>query len=83
MGKHAIFDEKGEIIDSFEESEKVEAIQEVEKDPYWKSEIPRSERKHKRPARINWSGGRIAIVASAVIVILGLVYYIVIQMLDM
>lgn len=83
MARRAMFNDKGEIIGEYDESERIEAIQEVENDPYWKSRVPHSERKHKRPARINWSGGKVAIVAVTGIVILGLLYYIVIQMMEM
>lgn len=82
MAKRAVFNDKGELIGSLDEAEKVEAIQAIENDPYWKSPIPKSERKHKRPARINWSGGRIAIVAVAILAILGCFYYIIMELMS-
>lgn len=81
MAKRAIFNKKGELIGEYDEDERIEAIQEIESDPYWNSEIPRSERKHKRPSRIDWSPARIAVVAVCGLAILGFLYYIVINLM--
>lgn len=82
MTKRFIFDEDGNIKDVIEESAQVVDIREVYEDPYWKSKVPKSERKHKKPSKVEWTKGRIAIMIVAVLAILGSLYYIALQLVD-
>lgn len=82
MANRVVFDENGEIISVIDEDERIEQMMAVEKDPYWKSAIPKTERKHKKPAKITWSAGKIAILAVAGLFIIGCLYYIVAQLVN-
>lgn len=82
MANRVVFDENGEIISVIDEDEKIEQMLAVETDPYWKSSVPKSERKHKKPARIAWSKAKIAILIIASLFILGCLYYIVMQLVN-
>lgn len=46
-----IFDEKGNLIETIEDSQEIEEIIDIENDPYWQAPIPVDERKHRKDKR--------------------------------
>ena len=84
MALKAIFDENGEVIDFVEETDEMEKILDVENDPYWKSPIPKKERKHRKDKVQTTNRERITlitIVAVSVIAIMFLMYKVVVSFL--
>ncbi len=83
MGKtKVIYDNDGNVIDIIEESDEIVSMLEPEKDPYWKSPIPKKERRHKRDT-VEESKAmkrfKIGLLTIGPLIILALLYYIVIQ----
>ncbi len=84
MGLKVIFDENGEIIDYVEETDEMEKILEVDKDPYWRAPIPKKDRKHRKD-KVQISNRErvvtITIVAVSVLLIMYFLYRIIISFL--
>lgn len=80
----ALYDDEGNFIDFVEEADEIDAMLEPDKDPYWQSPIPKSERKHKRD-KVEESTAmkrfKLCLAIGAPIAIILLLYYTVVDLI--